>query len=796
MTANPLFATKKRDFSMLYGVSCINADAVSVTAHQIYPTCNDQEDCPPSKRHRPANASKSKVMDDVFGDNEDFTADDLEEIDILASQAYTQDSNSVNPNSNRNRSHALSDKKRSKSQTPKAAPHKPERVVSNNTFGLEVLQPPLEDLKKKLTALQDELLVRNGEIKVLRDALRQTESSLEQQKIAHVQLENEKTRLQSEKEKELHKKVQSFQSELQFKDAEMNELKSKLQSYERRTAVQQVSPKKSPSRAAKVESCSSPQPGKISFPTKESFRANTSVKTPMPPQPTHLPEDKTEIDVSFATVNQAKILSRFSGMQRMNTQGSILLNSLMQQSHPGVPFGLCHLLSGNLDVLQGSPVCRGRANNSGKSISSTMSSTQFLALKDAQNLAITGLNSIALGDDLAEQKTFTQRGLQHVNKMSRIPGAVLILPLVELHISAYCLALQPLEKSGVSSSDNQSLSSSNTDRSIISSVEDAIFYFSEPALASLGILYYLVFYSLEVVETLLLNNEEKRTQKYLNLEAELEPGTSRHGRLDNDEQNRHPLFKSIMFLLSNTVVTSKRDLIREQVLRVLVKLAENSPNEMLSRFQDLFTSPVLLQCLSAASPLPIALNAVRLLALIADHKKLVMLFCSCSENCILLALYMYITLKPDKQASELLCVQFKHEVIRLLNKLITQGWNYPSSELGVQCQCNREVVKALVLTLHQEWLCVRRLILLTPTLSLNKSIQLLRETAMLLYSFFQKDKNFNEHCLEVLHQYDQAVPGVRAILRKCNILKENEEFALDELCPPDVEVEDENMDCT
>nr|DBA18268.1 TPA: hypothetical protein GDO54_016539 [Pyxicephalus adspersus] len=477
-------------------------------------------------------------------------------------------------------------------------------------------------------------------------------------------------------------------------------------------------------------------------------------------------------------------------MQRTNTQGSILLNSLMQQSHPRGSIGLCHLLSGNLDALQGSPVCRANTSN-------TLSSAQCLALKEAQKLAITGLNSIALGDDLTEQKTITQRksGLQQLIKMSRLPGAVLILPLVEFHIASYCLALQPFEKSGVNSSDNQSLSSSSTDRSLISNVEDAILCLSEPALASLEILYYLAFYSLEVVETL-LKTDDKWAQISLNPEPDVKPSTSRHGRLDSDGQLQHPLFKSIVFLLSSSIVTSKRDLIREKVLRVLVKLSENSPNEMLLRFEDLFTSPVLLRCLSTDSPLPVALNTVRLLALLADHKKLVALFCSCSENCVLLALYMYIILKPDKQASDLVSIQFEHEVIRLLNKMIIQGWNYPSPVSGVQCQCNREVVKALVLMLHKKWLCVRRLIFLSPTPSLNKSLQFLRETVMLLHSFFQREKSFSEHCLEVLHQYDQAVPGVRAILKKCNVLMESEEFALDELCPPDVEVEDENMDCS
>ncbi|KAG8535386.1 hypothetical protein GDO81_028676 [Engystomops pustulosus] len=91
-----------------------------------------------------------------------------------------------------------------------------------------------------MKVLQDEVIIKNGEIKVLRDALHQTESTLEQQKIAHVMLDKEKTQMQGEKEKEFLKKIQSLQSELQFKDAEMIELKTKLQSSERRTMVPQV----------------------------------------------------------------------------------------------------------------------------------------------------------------------------------------------------------------------------------------------------------------------------------------------------------------------------------------------------------------------------------------------------------------------------------------------------------------------------------------------------------------------------------------------------------------------------
>lgn len=45
---------------------------------------------PPSKRHRGSH-NEDVAGTDTFGDDEDFTQDDLEEIDIIASQAITRD---------------------------------------------------------------------------------------------------------------------------------------------------------------------------------------------------------------------------------------------------------------------------------------------------------------------------------------------------------------------------------------------------------------------------------------------------------------------------------------------------------------------------------------------------------------------------------------------------------------------------------------------------------------------------------------------------------------------------------
>uniref|UniRef100_A0A6G1R3M5 ATR interacting protein n=1 Tax=Hypotaenidia okinawae TaxID=2861861 RepID=A0A6G1R3M5_9GRUI len=112
---------------------------------------------------------------------------------------------------------------------------------------------------------------------------------------------------------------------------------------------------------------------------------------------------------------------------------------------------------------------------------------------------------------------------------------------------------------------------------------------------------------------------------------------------------------------------------------------------------------------------------------------------------------------------------------------------------GSTCQCNLEVVKALIIMLHRQWMKMRRS---ENSLCAYKErmIQFLRDAVFLLHSLSQKDKLFHEHCLEVLHQYDQAMPGIRAILKKTQKLSACEELILDDLYPSEPEAEDHGMD--
>uniref|UniRef100_A0A8C3SGD5 ATR interacting protein n=1 Tax=Chelydra serpentina TaxID=8475 RepID=A0A8C3SGD5_CHESE len=439
MSVNSLFGNKKRNSSILYGVD----QAQIMASSSVYRESTSRGCIPPNKRYK-SFESKSKQTEDPFGDNDDFTADDLEEIDIIASQALSQVIDS----------HTLSRTTHIQKPEQNAGPSLNIRI--KDTFGFEVLQTQHEEVKQKLKEIQDEILVKNGEIKILRDSMLQMECTLEEQRRSYMLLEKEKDQTLSEKEKEFSKKLQSLQSELQFKDAEMNELRAKLQNCERTKpvtpSVTNASPKKSPSRIVKLEGCSL-QTGKRSFPTKETFSADMSRKVSC--SAANLPAE-TSLNKEALVGNILRHLYIFAG--------SVLLNALMKQPiAPGSLLGLCHLLSSNSEVLPGSVLQPNFFNTGSTGISSIRTTysqdgtpPSLAALREAQKLAITGLNLIAMDEgssegDLAE----SERGL-FLLKRFKIPGAVLLLPLVEYHISAYCQALQLSVKSR-NSPENQSV---------------------------------------------------------------------------------------------------------------------------------------------------------------------------------------------------------------------------------------------------------------------------------------------------------------------------------------------------
>nr|BAC27324.1 unnamed protein product [Mus musculus] len=755
---------------------------------------------PPSKRARSFSETTVPDPEDPFGEHAEFTADDLEELDILASQALSQC-----PVAPRNLSSAH--KVRRLDGLPNSPIRKSrEDIPVKDNFELEVLQIQYKELKEKLKAMEEEILIKNGEIKILRDSLRQTESVLEEQKRSHFLLEQEKTQALSEKEKEFSRKLQSLQSELQFKDAEMNELRTKSQSNGRTNkpaapSVSHVSPRKGSSVVLKSEACS-PHVGKTTFPTKESFSANTPLFHPCQTEAGHrflvgqeVSDNKNHsLGGSLMKQDVQQRILADGWMQRKDAQGSILINLLLKQPLvPGSSLGLCHLLSSCPEVPTGTllqpPGLSTLPGTSGlRTISSSDGPFSPSALREAQNLAFTGLNLVARTEsshdgDMAGRRVFA---------LHQLPGAVHLLPLVQFFVGLHCQALQdlaPAKKSGVpgDSATHTSCMSSGVE----ARPEDSIHGLESFSVASLSVLQNLVCHSGAVVCLLLSGMGTEAAAREGNLVQTCADTTSA-SREDAHDQDQHPLLKMLLQLMASSSAASGhfQASVLGLCLKVLVKLAENASSDLLPRFSCVF--PVLPQCLGSALPLPCVLLAVELLSVLLDHDSLAWQLCSHPEGCLLLRLYMYITSRPDRTASETQWLQLEQEVVWLLAKLSVQS---PApAGIGSDCHCNVEAVRALTVMLHRQWLTVRRAG--GPrTHQQKQTIRCLRDTVLLLHSLSQKDKLFTVHCVEVLHQYDQVMPGVSMLIRALPDVTDCEEAALDDLCAAETDLEDSEMDC-
>nr|XP_006978348.2 ATR-interacting protein isoform X1 [Peromyscus maniculatus bairdii] len=758
---------------------------------------------PPSKRARSFSEATVPDPEDPFGAHAEFTADDLEELDILASQALSQCPVAPGNLSSTHNVHQLDGLSNSPMRKNR------ENAPVKDNFELEVLQIQYKELKEKLKSMEEEVLIKNGEIKILRDSLHQTESVLEEQRRSHFHLEQEKTQALSEKEKEFSKKLQSLQSELQFKDAEMNELRTKLQSNERTNklaapSISHVSPRKGSSVVIKSEACS-PHVGKSTFPTKESFSANMPlsyscqteegykflVEQEVSDNKTHsLRGNPMKQDV------QQKILAD-SWMQKSNTQGSILINLLLKQPLvPGSSLGLCHLLSSCSEVptgtlLQPPGLSSTLAGISGlRTISSRDGSFSLSALREAQNLAFTGLNLVARSESSHDGDL--GKGSRRVFPLCQLPGAVHLLPLVQFFIGLHCQALQDLAPTKSGAPGDSPTHTSCVSPGVETSPEDSICHLESFSVASLSILQHLVCHSGAVVCLLLSGMGTDAAAREGNLVPTC-TDTISASREDAHDQKQHPLLKMLLQLVafSSTASGHFQANVLSQCLKVLVKLAENASSDFLPRFSCVL--PVLPQCLSSELPLPCVLLAAELLSVLVDHDSLAQQLCSHSEGCLLLRLYMYITSRPDKVASEKQWLQLEQEVVWLLAKLRVQ--NPPPRGVGSDCQCNIEAVRVLTVMLHRQWLTVRRAG--GPrTQQQKQTVRCLRDTVLLLHSLSQKDKLFTVHCVEVLHQYDQVMPGVSMLIRALPDVTDCEEAALDDLCAVEADLEDSEMDCS
>ncbi|XP_072237681.1 ATR-interacting protein isoform X2 [Leuresthes tenuis] len=776
---------------------------------------------PPTKRLRGLNQDvvTAVAYDDPFADDEEFTQDDLDEIDIIATQAITSAAggagirskpgtkpNEAAPGSSWSSSagqskpsiRASADQSREKTfGFNRENAGKPSREPLGNMqqqFGPDredsyrLLEAQQAELKRKLKEVEEVILLKSGEIRVLRDSLKAAQQEKEAQRQNLILLETQRQNEQSDREKELNRKVQSLQSELQFKEAEINEIKTKLHSSDKSKTASPL-PRTSPkvlSTLAQMHhgnsSSSSSSPTGNAFITKEAFGAlissrTTPVKTPA----------KTRRDDRGASSSRHE-LSRpdpFLSVRPAHLQhrGGVLLGLLLQQPLSPSSLGLSHLLSMSLTDFR--QLSAGFQLHSDKLAAASFDGTGA-ASSLVQSLAVSGLNMLSQSQPASAASSGKKRSC---------PGAVLLLPLLDLHLSQLCRALDSLRSSstGPSRSDSKATSSLPTGSPVSASsglgkLEEAGlsgFSMEDTGLAALRILYLLLAHSDEVVEAVLLKENQSTHNKNDHLAAHL--GLS----------SQNALLQSMLRLCDIRLIgsSSQWEELVHYAMKTLCVLIEKTPHTHSDRLQCVFQ--VVCMCVSADNRLQTISECVSVLTSMADHQTLAKQLCSQHDPCVFLRLFQLIKTKPDNQATHTDWILLDLQVVRLLNKLSqrTESW---TANVQITCQCYTEMVQTVVIIFHRQWLDLRGSQDPTDSTGLSTSPQqcstscspwwsspkasLLRECLLLLHWLLLHHGSFSESCRPLLHMYDQVIPAVRDTLRKIPELSESEELALEEIC--------------
>lgn len=394
------------------------------------------------------------TFDDPFGDDEDFTQDDLDEIDIIASQAITsaaasglgskpgtkpmelgrgsawpQSTGQSKPVSratttqSRENTFGFNSSNRGFAEVSSREPlvNRQQQFGSDREESYHLLEAQHAELKRKLKEVEEEIVLKSGEIRVLRDSLIGAQQEKEAQRQNQILLETQRQREQSDREKELNRKVQSLQSELQFKEAEIIEIKTKLHSSDKNKTASPLT-RNSP----KLLNChaqlhhgsgsSSSSPSGNGFITKETFGAHLPSRTTPVKTPLKTRRDGGDRGASSSRSGDKQEVHRpdpFLSVRPAHLQhrGGVLLGLLLQ--HPLSPssLGLSHLLSMSLtDIhLTSSGMSAGFLLHSDAAPTVDGGGNPRVDLSPVQSLAVTGLNMLSQSRPEAAASSISKR---------------------------------------------------------------------------------------------------------------------------------------------------------------------------------------------------------------------------------------------------------------------------------------------------------------------------------------------------------------------------------------------------
>ncbi|XP_038136815.1 ATR-interacting protein isoform X1 [Cyprinodon tularosa] len=756
---------------------------------------------PPTKRLRGLNQDvvTPVTFDDPFGDDEEFTQDDLNELDIIASQAFTSAvavSKPVSKPSNEGvRSTWPSSPGQNKSENNQskeiksaiyrgdAGRHSRENLGNlQQQFGsgrddsYRRLEAQHAELKRKLKEVEDEILLKSGEIRVLRDSLKEAQQEKEAERQNQVILETQKQKEHSDREKELNKKVQSLQSELQFKEAEINEMKTKLLSSDKNKTASPLArngPKvlSTLPQMQVIGSSSSSSPKGNGFITKEVFGAQISSR--MTPVKTR--RESADRGVSSSRSSDGHEISHpdpFLSVRppQMQHQGGVLLGLLLQQPLLPSSLGLSHLLS--MTVAEFSQLSSGSQLHSDPLDGAGAVEVPRAPLSLVQSLAAARLGTLSQSPTATTFSNTDNRSC---------PGAVFLLPLLDLHLSQLCSTLDSLRCSsaGIRGSDSTaaiSLPKCQSVSHVLGRPDEAGvtgFSVEDTGLVALKILYLLLAQSNEVVEAVLLRRTTEKSD-------------CSDGHVGLSSQNA--LLQSLLRLCDVRFSgnSAQKEKLTLNALKTICVLIKRTPPAHSDRLQSVLQ--VVCLCLSQDTRVQMVSECVSVLTAMSDHPSLAKQLCSQHDTCIFLKLFHLIRTIPDTRATCTDLILLDLQVVRLLSRVTQRTESWTKSEQS-PCQCYTELVQVVVIIFHRQWLDLRGSqeqpsVACSPDWS-DTASALLRECLLLLHWLLLHHRSFSESCRPVLHMYDQMIPSVRETLIKIPELSDSEELALEEICRSD-----------
>ncbi|XP_074646408.1 ATR-interacting protein-like [Tubulanus polymorphus] len=717
-----------------------------------------------------ANTTMCELPDSLWDESDDFSGDQLEKIDIMASQALgiadQNNASSVRPktmiataSSSLSASegyHSYNDefggsmKSRSiQSNVPQfnnsafnsgLVLRNNESRISTPTFpsvnktnqqqhGLysESLAQEVQRLKTEVLGYKEQMrhirvenYSKDGQINMLRQSLTQKESELfrvKQEKLDSLRLKDGEL---SMKQKELESELSKMKTDILFKDREIVELQTTNKNLEKQVQINNnhisVRSPKGPMRDSQSPRHSGNSPSKFgevaNFPTAQSFIGDCLKSKPV------TDSRGVQCDVSMGNsplTSKRPIKHRKHHLRLKISSGEIPGPCLVSKLLPNYDHS-----SSNCGMI-------GLFNDRSETgVCSNPNIENRLSAYEAFHVLLNSKSTIA---------STVECGQYWFN--CQIAETLKVLPSIKDYLQNYINCVdcrnKPLlrTQSSTGSFHGSSLDSlSDLVAGHASTDDNALEVACELARNSLHVLLQLVIHCQPIRDCLVCNRDS----------------TS-----DFCGSSIFSILQKLLLMKNDEGMTSKA-ILSEECLQVLIALARESATNDLQRFSSLLEDGTVLDCLLLSDKPQFLMNTLNLLNCLLASPLIVSTLCAPSDNCVLSCLYG-ICIKPSQFPVES-TTAISHKIVCLLMCLVRRHRYGALMLLQTECHCSSEVIKAVFSLMYRE---LRN--------DSEQSHLVLRHGLMLLHWFSEWDQHFVKHSAADDHKYISVISKLEMIYK-------------------------------